>query len=262
MKLTFLGTGAADWDIFDPNCPLPLRRFSTALFDNDLLIDPGPHIFHFANTTGQEHLLDEVMNILVTHTHRDHFCLDTVKSLCCGTDRVLYGDVACYRKLQQELTQEELSSVRFVPFTLGQAVQIGTYTVTSLRANHLTEDPEETARVYLVQKKGRICFYGCDSAWLPTETWNILKEVPVNAMILELTCGEGAEHDWRIFEHNTLPMLELMLATFRKYGYFDPQVKYYVSHMARTLHTDHKTLQKRLSSLDVTPAFDGMVIEV
>ena len=89
-----------------------------------------------------------------------------------------------------------------------------------------------------------------------------IKNKPVNAMVLELTCGTAAPNDWRIFEHNTLEMLELMLKTFRKYNYFAPDVRYYVSHMARTLHAGHSELKKELEPLGVTPAYDGLTFTI
>ena len=105
-------------------------------------------------------------------------------------------------------------------------------------------------------------YYGCDSAWIPTTSWNAIKDQPVNAVVLELTCGETAPDDWRSFEHNTLDMLELMLRTFRKYDRFAPDVRFYVSHMARTLHTGSDRLRERLAPLGVTPAYDGLCIDV
>ena len=117
-------------------------------------------------------------------------------------------------------------------------------------------------RTYLIERNGRILFYGCDSAWLPTETWNFMRDKPINTLVLELTCGEIASYDWRIFEHNTPEMLEIMLKMFRKYNRFAPDVKYYVSHMARTLHTDHPSLVKFLEPMGVTPAYDGLQIEI
>ena len=108
----------------------------------------------------------------------------------------------------------------------------------------------------------RILYYGCDSAWIPTESWNVIKTLPLNALVLEDTCGELATDDWRIFEHNTIEMLELMLRMFRKYGCFAPDVRYYTSHMARTLHTDHQRLKEKLAPLGVTPAYDGMTITI
>jgi hypothetical protein len=57
-------------------------------------------------------------------------------------------------------------------------------------------------------------------------------------------------------------MLEIMLTMFRKYNLFAPDVKYYVSHLARTLHTDHEGLVKYLEPMGVTPAYDGFSFEV
>ena len=81
-------------------------------------------------------------------------------------------------------------------------------------------------------------------------------------MVLELTCGETATYDWRIFEHNTPEMLDIMLTMFKKYNLFAPDVKYYVSHLARTLHTDHEGLVEYLKPMGVTPAYDGFSFEV
>ena len=84
MKLTFLGTGAADWDINAYTPGVFHRRFSSVLVNRDLLIDPGPHVFHYAEHSNDPHILDGVKNILVTHTHSDHFCPETVERLCAG----------------------------------------------------------------------------------------------------------------------------------------------------------------------------------
>ena len=262
MKITFLGTGAADWNINDYTPGKFHRRFSSALVNHDLLIDPGPHIFHYCEHSGEPDLLDKVRNIIVTHSHGDHFNPNHVARLCVGRDCTLWADGACMRKLIRHLGEEEASKIRFVEIKQGRDYEIGGYKVTPLRGNHATEDPDENVFIYLVEQEGRIAFYGCDSAWIPTTAWNIIRNRPVNAMILELTCGETARNDWRIFEHNTIEMLELMLVTFRKYNYFAEDVKYYVSHMALTLHTDHETLVETLKPLGVTPAYDGFCIEV
>ena len=262
MKVTFLGTGAADWDI---NAYVPgqfHRRFSSALINEDLLIDPGPHIFHFCEHNGTPDLLDGVKNIIVTHSHADHFNSNTVERLCIGRECTLWADAACMRKRIRELGEETASKIKFVETRHGRNYVMGDYTVTSLRSNHATEDPDEDTRLYLVEQEGHILYYGCDSAWIPTVSWNIIKNRPVNAMVLELTCGETATYDWRIFEHNTPEMLDIMLTMFRKYNLFAPDVKYYVSHLARTLHTDHEGLVKYLEPRGVTPAYDGFSFEV
>ncbi len=262
MKLTFLGTGAADWDINAYTPDVPHRRFSSALINDDLLIDPGPHIFHFTETNGTPALLDHVKNIIVTHSHADHFHPANVARLCLDRDCTLWGDAACYRKLVKALGQETADRIRFVETTLQQDYIIGSYVVTPLRSNHATDDPLEDTRLYLVESEGRILYYGCDSAWIPTTAWNVIKTRPVNAMVLECTCGATARNDWRIFEHNTLEMLELMLVTFRKYGYFAEDVQYYASHLARTLHEDHEKTAATLAEMGVIMAYDGLSIEI
>ena len=74
MKLTFLGTGAADWDINAYTPGVFHRRFSSVLINRDLLIDPGPHVLPIAAHSIHQHILDGVNNTLVPHTHTDLFC--------------------------------------------------------------------------------------------------------------------------------------------------------------------------------------------
>ena len=262
MKLTFLGTGAADWDInaFTPDAPH--RRFQSALIDDSLLIDPGPHIFHFTQHNGTPNLLDNVKNIIVTHSHRDHFDAQSVARLCAGKDCTVWADPMCRQKLINILGEDVVATIKFNPISLRQTYTIGDYTITTLRANHATEFPEEAARMYLIGKDDRLLWWTGDSAWVPTESWNIIKTQPVNTVAIELTCGETSPDDWRIFEHNTPDMLKLMLTMFKKYNHFAPDVKYYTMHMARTLHTDHQRLEEFLAPLGVTPSYDGMVIDI
>ena len=269
MKLTFLGTGAANWLLSDYREGCEFRRNSSALVNGDLLIDPGPHVFHYRDHSGDPELLKNVKNIILTHTHGDHFCPETVEKLALENDCTLWADAAAMRKLIKALGPERASKIRFAETQVRAPLPylIGSYKIWSLRGNHATDDPLEDTRIYVIagsDGKGgeRYLFYGLDSAWIPTVSWNVIKTLPINAMVMELTCGTQAPNDWRIFEHNTLDMLELMLVTFRKYGYFAPDVKYYTSHMAAVLHTDHASLAKTLEPLGVTPAYDGMEIEI
>ena len=262
MKVTFLGTGAADWDIRAYRDGEFFRRNSSILINDDLLVDPNSHIFHFAEKNGTTDLFKNVKNIIVTHSHGDHFTPETVARLCVGKDCTVWADPACQRKLIRALGEETAARINFIETKRNRDYEIGGYKVTSLRSNHATEDPDEDTRLYLIEQDGRILYYGCDSAWIPTVSWNVIREKPVNAMVLELTCGETATYDWRIFEHNTPEMLDIMLTMFKKYNLFAPDVKYYVSHLARTLHTDHEGLVEYLKPRGVTPAYDGFSFEV
>lgn len=75
-KILFLGTGADDWDI--KNREGFFRRNSAALLNSNLMIDCGRHIFDFAECEGQKGLYDNVSDIIITHSHGDHFQVASV----------------------------------------------------------------------------------------------------------------------------------------------------------------------------------------
>ena len=54
MKITFLGTGAADWLLEKPEGFTDNRRFSSAMIDDCLLIDPGPHVLSALSEYGKD----------------------------------------------------------------------------------------------------------------------------------------------------------------------------------------------------------------
>ena len=227
MKLHFLGTGAADWDITHPQKDKNYRRFSSLLVDDCLLVDPGPCIFEFAQTYGYPHLFDNVKTVINTHPHGDHYNPQTVE------------------KLGLPVTQ--------VPYF--ETVETNTHIITAYPANHATSiDP----RHFVIESKqdGKRFFYGCDGAWMLYPTYRALRTQKFDLMIFDCTIGD-VEGDFRIFEHNSIAMVQIMTQTYRKNC-----GRFMVSHMARTLHTDADTLEKRLAPLGIVPAYDDMIINL
>ena len=262
MKLTFLGTGAADWTEKDFIEGREYRRWSSALIDGTLLIDPGPHIYHFAEKCGANDMFRGVKSIIVTHTHKDHFSSATLRRLLSEADFRIYGDAACLTKLKKELTENEFSRLNFTtaePFE--SFVTADGYDILSLPSNHGTSDPLEKTRHYIIEKDGKRLFYGPDGAWLFYPAWQRMRGKHFDAMILEATCGYIPGDD-RIFSHNSVPMLEIMLQTFRAQGCLDENSKVYCSHMAKTLHPDQTLLERELKPLGIIPAYDGLSIEI
>lgn len=262
MKILFLGTGAADTKLANYKKGDFIRRFSSAMIDETLLIDPGPHIFHYAEWAEKPELFDSVKNIIVTHSHRDHFCAETVYKLSEKNKITLWADAACKDVLLEKYGESIFEKVTFAETQIRKNYDIGGYKVLPLRANHYTGNPDEIARVYIIEKDGRELFYGTDTSGYPTESWNILRKHNINLMVMELTCGVKAYDDFRIFEHTTLELLEFMMRVIKKYGYFAEDVKYVTTHMAITLHAPHEELKEMLEKIDVSPAYDGLEMEV
>lgn len=273
MNIRFLGTGAADWSL--PNDEeeknVEYRRYCSAIVTPDddedsssLLIDPGPHIFHFAVKKFMPYLFDDVRNVLITHSHSDHFNPSTIVYLNQFIRVEFWGTEAVANKLLK--SGMDISGVSFNFIEPGKEYRIGDFKVLPLRANHVTDDPNETVLNYVIEKNygnGNVkrIFYGLDSSWFDLRTWNTIRHMKMDAMVLECTIGD-MKGDYRIFEHTSIPMLEIMLDTIRSKGYCGENARIYVSHMARTLHGTQKELEERLAPLNVIPAYDGMVAEV
>lgn len=228
MKLHFLGTGAADWDISKPRRSMDYRRFSSLLIDGQLLIDPGPCIFEFAETYHYTSLYKDIKHMINTHPHGDHLCSDTVNKL-------------------------ETQGISFIPFTAFEEKQLGCYHVTALPANHATAD---NPCCFIIESEGKRIFYGCDGAWLLYPAYRIIIKLKFDLMIFDATIGD-IEGDYRIFEHNNLRMVEEMKLTLNHCS-----KRFMISHMARTLHTDHATLTDRMKRSDIEVAYDDMQLEL
>ncbi|MBQ9121355.1 MAG: MBL fold metallo-hydrolase [Clostridia bacterium] len=219
MKITFLGTGAADWNAREHGNWESFRRNSAALIDDCLLIDPGPDVPDALRTFGKK--AEDVRYILNTHNHSDHYNEETVAYLKNAT---LY------------------------PMAAGETRTIGPYTVTALRANHATC---KDAVHFIVTDGEKSLFYGLDGAWLMYEEVAAIRQTGIDLAVLDATVGD-VPGDYRIFEHNNLNMVLEMKRSLEQHI-----KRFCISHMARTLHTSHAELTAAMKKHGVEVAFDG-----
>ena len=226
MKLHFLGTGAADWDAANKD-DKEFRFFSSTLIDDELLVDPGPHIFMSAEKFGID--FSNIKYVINTHAHEDHFCKESLDKLI-------------------------ENGAEFIEFTVGEEKCFGDYKVKAYKANHATC---EGSKHYIIEKGGKRLFYGLDSAWLLYDEVAAIKEDGgVDAAVLDATIG-NVEGDHRIFEHNNLEMIKIIKSFMKKFI-----KKFIISHMAHTLHDEHAVLAKQMEKEDITVAYDNFVIEI
>ena len=226
MKITFLGTGAADWPLEKPLDYTEFRRLSSALIDEDLLIDPGPQVLAALDDIGVS--LKKIKFVIITHRHKDHFCTDTLKAL-----------------------EENGASV--IEFCANDEKQVGDYKILALSGNHAT--CPDTLH-YIITANGKTLFYALDGAWLLYDEVTAIKKHKPDLAVLDATIG-NIEGDYRIFEHNNLNMVLEIQKSLKPYVN-----KFCISHMARTLHTDHNTLSLSMQKHDIITAYDGLCIEI
>ncbi len=255
-ELLFLGTGAADWDITDKKTGEFFRRNSAALLDETLMIDCGAHIFDFAEDYGNPDLYAGVTDILITHYHGDHFQAESVKKIAKNRKIRVMGD----SRVQNDLAGTP--NIELVTPELYTEQQIGNYKVLPMLANHeIVAMGDQYALHYIITTPdGKVIFYGCDGAWILRPTWNKMLEYKFDIMVFDCTVGDS--DDWRLFEHNTIPMLRTMMKEIREKGLIKDGGMAIASHLARTLHVSHEETVKILEKLDMKTAYDGMVARI
>ena len=224
MKIMFLGTGAADWDIREHKAMKGFRRNAAALIDDCLLIDPGPNVLDALLAFGKK--AENIKYIINTHKHSDHYCEETVARL---KNAVLYE------------------------MTAGQINELGKYTISALQANHFTCDK---AVHFIISDGKKRLFYGLDGAWLLGDEVAAIKSAMIDFAVFDATVGH-IPGDYRIFEHNNLDMVLEMKRSLNSYI-----KRFCISHMARTLHETHEELEAEMARHGIEVAFDGYETEI
>lgn len=251
-EFLFLGTGAADWDISDKKNFV--RRHSAALVNYNLMIDCGRHIFDFEESFGKENLYDNIKDVIITHPHGDHVSKDSILKL----SKKRKFNLWCDRKIAELVGKHPNIEIHIL--NAFKEEKIGEYKVIPLMANHsVVTNENSTAFHYIIETyDGKKIFYGLDGAWFLRTSWEEMKKHKFDIMVFDCTVGEG--EDWRLFEHNTIPMLRLMTNEIKRQNMLSENGKLIASHMAKSLHGTHEETESILGEFDMTAAYDGLLL--
>lgn len=255
-RLTFLGTGAADWSRNDI-VRSDYRGFSSILLDDSVLIDIGG-CFDYTERTHQPDLLKKVDTVLITHSHDDHYRGDFLARLCGESKHTVtvYGDSSLQNRLPScdNLRFEPLDA-RFYP-----SFSVGKFTVTALRANHATPDRSEQPLHYYADNGQTRVFFGFDGGWLTADTWEFLQRHPIDLYLMDATGGDQP-FDFRNFSHNNARMRDYLRDTCRANGVLHDRSEIILTHIARTLNPEHTVLSKQNEQKGYRTAYDGMTYD-
>ena len=221
MKITFLGTGAADWDVQNEQLK-ENRRFSSLLIDDCFLIDPGPHVPNALIKYNKNP--KEIKYIINTHKHFDHYNEDTLKML---------------------------NHAELFNFSNGQEKCLGNYLVKAVSANHATC---KNCLHFIISNGNKKLFYGLDGAWLMYDEVEEIIKQKIDFAVLDGTIGD-IKGDFRVFSHNNLNMVIELKESLKEYA-----GQFCISHLARTLHKPHNKIVKKMKKHNVIVAYDGLEI--
>ena len=254
VEFLFLGTCAADFsprlqgdckDRFDPDA----RRASCALINGRYLLDCGPHCPDSFRLAGYD--TKNVTDIIVTHLHSDHFDPGNIAFIAKDHPVKLW--------VREDAAVPEINNVTVVKMKNYEKYEAGEdFYVTGLPANH---DENAFPRHLLIETGGKKIFYGMDGGWLLNKTYAHLWKTHLDLAVLDGTCGDY-EGDYRMGEHNSIPMIRLMLPSLRTVGVTDDHTLVYISHLAPSLHKPHEKTVKICEKDNINVAYDGLKLNL
>lgn len=252
MKIYFLGTCACNYsprlkgdckDCFDKNA----RRSSSVLLDEKYLIDCGDHCLESLRISATD--TSKITDIFITHLHSDHFNAGYIETLAQGKNQPIRLWV------REDANLSELKNVEIKRMKNAQQYFVNEeMSITGLQANH---DPNSYPQHFLFKINDKKFLYACDGAWFLTDTYDYLKNQRLDLLVLDATCGEK-EGEYRIAEHNTLPMIRLMLPSLKTVGIIDEHTQIYLSHIAPSLHKPHEEIENSVKNDGLKVAYDGL----
>ena len=282
MTITFLGTAAAtSYPLAFCRCDYcnkarelkgkNLRKRSSVIINDDLLIDLGPDIMSASFMYDKS--IADIRYCLQTHSHSDHFdasCFTTRTPEFMDADippLQVYGSEATLRKISEMLKNEgyvfdlfnpkekERMNIEVFPVKPLQSFDVGKYKVTAFSSDH---DKSVDSLLYAVTEDDFTIFYGTDTNVLSEETWDGFHEkgLRFNIVVLDHTYGPDTnnggylnanrfiEHIKRMKEENLLAKNARILAT-------------HISHEGNPLHSE---LSEYAAEHGYEIAYDGLVI--
>jgi phosphoribosyl 1,2-cyclic phosphodiesterase len=270
MRITFLGTsGSEGFPAAFCTCERctearrlggkNVRRRSSVLINDDLLVDLGPDVPASLQVLGLS--LTAVRDVVITHAHDDHFIPVTLKY---RLPRYGAGDLATLRLHGSAPTLERLDTL---PGTLdkmrleacqaapGQWTRAGRYRVLPLPARHA---PELQPLIYVLFEGERGILYATDTGDFPDAAWAGLESVRLAAAILNCTFWEDTGDP----DHLSVPRAIAHVQRLRASGILGPDAPVYVTHISHRSQPDHDTLTGRLAPEGIAPAYDGLEFSV
>lgn len=202
-------------------------------------------------------LFGSVEYVIVTHSHGDHFCIESLEKLA-----QISGLLTVIANNAIESVMPKSENIMFRGINALESTDAGGYKITALPSNHYVEECEkgDTFHYLVTTPDGKKLFYGLDGAWLTNPEYRVLRENGADLLVLDCTCGDKTP-EFRVFEHNTIPMVLIMADTLKNFGALAENGKIFVSHLARTLHEPHDAVCRRFSDSGVNVAYDGLTVE-
>lgn len=284
MNITFLGTAAANAfpEAFCSceNCQRAralggpsLRKRSSLLVNDDLLIDLGPDVMTASNQHGYP--LTNVRYCLQTHAHDDH--LDTSHFLSrspgfgvVGAPRLhFYASGGTLRAAARRL-EADCAPLSFLHPDVGEQLNVelhqvqpfevfsaGPYRIVVVPARH---DPGVESVLYAIAQGGRSLFYGTDTAMPKEAVWDAFhrEKLSFDLVVLDHTYGPQEEGT----DHLSARQFVAVVGRMREEGVLASHGRAFATHIAHEGNPPHPELVAFATENGYEVAYDGLTLAV
>lgn len=278
MKIKYLGTAAAEgMPAIFCECEYckkarekggkNIRTRSQSLIDGRLLIDfPADTYFHCITNNID---LTYIENLLITHTHGDHFLpkelLNRKKGMAVLGENVKPLNIYCTKPAfdaleplfsSNHMIEDGRATLNLIePY---ESFFVDGYKVTTLKANH---DQNSGAINYIIQKDGKTMLYGHDSGPFLDETWEFLKENNFKFDLVSLDCTMALGDDgWGM--HMSLNENCQIRDKMRELNIVTDKTVFVANHYShKDSHGIYDDIKPVAESKNIIPTYDGIEIE-
>ncbi len=280
MKLQYIGTGAAEgFPGMFCQCDAcrwarkagghNLKTRSCAMIDGHVLIDLSPDLYVQSLKLGLE--LSEIQDLVVTHTHKDHFdsfflglrAKDGATKL---PDRKeednylsVYGSSFVKAAVDKALEEEPYSNnarIRFENVKPGEWFQAGNLKLCPLKANHKND---ELCYIYAVTDGTASLLYANDTGTLSEETLQMIGDLGLVFDLVSMDCARGTlPGDGHMGIRENLELKRRL----EQMGCTGSETRYYLNHLSHMSGIIHDDLQSLMGPEGFTVSYDGMIVNI
>ena len=269
MKIQFLGTAAAEcWPGLFCTCDCckeadarggkNIRSRSSVLVNDKFKVDFPPDSYYHKIKFGKD--LSLIEHLLITHSHRDHFYYDDLKS---RTPPYAYiendSGFTVYGNSTVRKFFEENDSLHYLDFKLIEPfrkISAGSMIIHPLLADH---GGEEDAVFYVFEsiEEGKRALIANDTGWPPEESLNYLCAGKLDFSSFD--CTNGAQKG-RTGHMGTDAVIELK-NTLEEQGALTSSSICFATHFSHNGGLLHEDLEERFFASGIKVAYDGLTVE-
>ena len=255
VKIRFLGTCACDFSpklenefkyCFDKDA----RRSSSMLINDNILVDCGIHTLESLDIAKIPY--EQITDILITHTHDDHFLPQNIEEIAKNRH------VHLRLWVREDANIPEFKNVEIIKMKLITKYEKHGITVTGVPANH---DQRTAPQHLLIEFGDKKIYYATDGAWIMCDALRYIRGANLALMVIDATIGD-CEGDYRVGEHNSIPMIRHMLPSLKTNSIINENTKVYLSHIAPSLHKPHDETVEIARAFGADVAYDGLSTEI